>query len=163
MSTAYLLINRKNEKVKDNFNELVELEMAKLKESLLRFNDENELCREDEIKENVRYFLNNLGSDIVIVEEVPICQVSSNTVYWEDTAYYNNLDKFKEFYEVNKDKYFIADETRKEFSLDEFLNNISLNDCCNSLTKSDGPSILKNGGKSRIVASIECDDSLYEI
>lgn len=43
------------------------------------------------------------------------------------------------------------------------MNELFLNGCCNSDVSSVEPSILKSGGKAIIVASIECDDSLYEI
>lgn len=125
MSTSFYLVNTEEEKVKDCFNELVETEVIKLKEKLKKFNEENELNKEDEIEEKIRYIMFNLDSGIVEPEEILICHTTANNIHWEKTEQYENLKQFQGFYKTCQNKYTILDESRKEYTLEEFTEKIS--------------------------------------
>lgn len=130
MFTNYYLINRKDEKFKEDFEEFLTIEVGELKGKLIDFTDRYELEKEDEIREKVRDFISALKNEIVKTEGIYICNVTPNALYWNNDETFRDIEHFKKFYEANKEKYFIVDLSRNKLTLEEFLNilnNVSQN------------------------------------
>jgi hypothetical protein len=125
MSTNYYLINKKQKKVKEDLDVLIEKELGNMKMALLKFGEKENLSIEEEIEDKLRTILNTLEWGLFYPEEIHICKTTTDFLIWQTNEHYIDEDSFVKFFEENKDKYNIENEYEEIFSIDDFLKKIS--------------------------------------
>lgn len=124
MSTNYYLVNKKDKKIKQKLDKLVEQEIENIQVKLLEFENENDLEIEEEIKEKLSLFLNTLEWGLFEPEEIHICKTIGYSLIWQINQFYIDEESFIEYYEKNKEKYYIEDEYGNNYTMNEFLKKI---------------------------------------
>lgn len=124
MSTNYYLINKKDKQIKNKLDKLIDKEIQKLQNKLLKFTNTYDLDLEEEIEDKFRTISNTLEYGVFEPKEIHICRTSFKLT-WQVNEYYKNLDEFIEFYNKNKDKYYIEDEYSERFTLNQFIKKIT--------------------------------------
>ena len=124
MSTNYYLVNKKEKKIKQKLDKLIEQEIENIQTKLLEFKNENDLEIEEEIKEKLSLFLNTLEWGLFEPEKIHICKTMGCSLIWQINQLYINEESFIEYYKKNKEKYCIEDEYGENYTINEFLKEL---------------------------------------
>lgn len=124
MSTNYYLVNKKDKKIKQKLDKLIEQEIENIQAKLLEFGDENNLEIKEEVEEKLSLFLNTLEWGLFRPEEIHICKTTNYSLIWQINQLYIDEDSFIEYYEKSKEKYYIEDEYENNYTMNEFLKKI---------------------------------------
>jgi len=124
MSTNYYLINKEDRDKLERLNKFILREMTNLQKTLIEFSDINELDTEEEIKDKLEECTSNLLNTLFNPEVIHICR-TSNTLTWQITEHFKNIEEFILFYRKNQDKYNIEDEYEDVYTLDELFKKIN--------------------------------------
>jgi len=122
----YYLINKKEQNIKKELDNLIEIELNKLKDKLLQFDKKHDLDTEEEIEDKIRNIEIELNYGIFKPEEIHICKTNYKLLTWQICENYTTEKDFIEFYNMdeNEDKYYIEDECSEVFTLEELMEKI---------------------------------------